>query len=150
MLAAGIVDGTAGRDGSGMFASRPDSRRFEGLPRSWRDAVLDQQIAAATRVTDNCDPPVGQKHLALVPSDPFGRRVWVRDPGILGVLAHAFSSPRSIGRGYIPPSCCLDTRSCSEVSQSDTADVRGHRQRDAPHHASDRQPSAATSACSLT
>src|SRR5512132_3397251 len=96
MLAAGVVDGTAGGDGSGMFASRPDPRRLKGLPRSWRDAVLDQQIAAATRVTDNCDPPVGQKHLALVPRDPFGRRVRVRDPGILGVLAHGSSSPRSI------------------------------------------------------
>lgn len=100
MLAAGIVDGTAGRDGSGMFASRPDSRRFEGLPRSWRDAVLDQQIAAATRVTDNCDPPVGQKHLALVPSDPFGSRIRVFDPGILGVIAHRSSSPRSFGHAY--------------------------------------------------
>jgi hypothetical protein len=45
---------------------------------------------------DHRDPPVGQQHLALVPSDPFGRRVWVRDPGILGVLAHGSSSPRSI------------------------------------------------------
>jgi len=95
VLAAGIVDGTAGRDGSGMLASRPVSRRLEGLSRSWRNAVLYQQIAAATRVTDHRNPPVRQQHFALVPSDSVGCRVWVSDPGIPGVFAHSSGPPRS-------------------------------------------------------
>jgi hypothetical protein len=95
MLVAGIVRGATDGDGFGELSRRPDTRRLEGLPRPRRDAVFDQQTAAATRVTDHRDPPVRQQHLPLVPCDPFGRRIWVFDPCILRVLAHYSISPRS-------------------------------------------------------
>ena len=100
VLVAGIVERAAGRDGSSYLSSRPDAGRLEGLPRSWRHTILDQQTAAATGVTHHRDAPVRQQHLALVPSDPFGSRIRVFDPGILGVIAHRSSSPRSFGHAY--------------------------------------------------